>query len=305
LTAERDGLLLGLENVSSAYEAAGKDRDRLLEVMREKDAALAKAHAAAHRAAADKATLATDVATRDTTIAELQLAKERLTAAKTAAEASASEHRQHMREAEDKVVYLQKELQAAQSRGGDAIVLHTMQESRNVVDALKARMTVFEARETENLAALAAANAKVAKTKEEVAVLEKKLAKRDERVKQLKDELAAATASASAPKGSKTPLPLSLSRSASSSSTPMAYGGGEGEEGGSWTKAKEDLLQMLKSRASCTVCGGKRMKDTVITRCFHTFCKECVDERIRLRARKCPQCNQVFAESEVKPIYLT
>jgi E3 ubiquitin-protein ligase BRE1 len=74
-----------------------------------------------------------------------------------------------------------------------------------------------------------------------------------------------------------------------------------------YNKMRETLL--------CGVC-KERYKDTTISKCFHTFCGECVPPplsfnaiitlscrcvkaRLGVRNRKCPQCSAVFAENQV------
>ncbi|EGN99683.1 hypothetical protein SERLA73DRAFT_167589 [Serpula lacrymans var. lacrymans S7.3] len=60
----------------------------------------------------------------------------------------------------------------------------------------------------------------------------------------------------------------------------------------------EKLMSVLK----CSTC-KERFRSTVITKCMHTFCKECVDARISTRQRKCPTCNLSFAQSEAQQVY--
>ena len=62
-------------------------------------------------------------------------------------------------------------------------------------------------------------------------------------------------------------------------------------------------VQVLKSRLECPVCHF-REKSVVITRCRHLHCKECVEEQILNRSRKCPTCNQKFTEKEVGDVWL-
>ncbi|PAV18779.1 BRE1-domain-containing [Pyrrhoderma noxium] len=52
----------------------------------------------------------------------------------------------------------------------------------------------------------------------------------------------------------------------------------------------------------CNTC-KLRFKNTIITKCMHTFCKECVDQQITLRSRKCPYCSVSFGLSEVHMFY--
>ncbi|KAF9469928.1 BRE1 E3 ubiquitin ligase-domain-containing protein [Collybia nuda] len=58
------------------------------------------------------------------------------------------------------------------------------------------------------------------------------------------------------------------------------------------------LLKLLK----CSTC-QQNFRNTVITKCMHTFCKQCVDTRITTRQRKCPVCGLGFAQSEVQTIF--
>ncbi|KAF7315497.1 E3 ubiquitin protein ligase [Mycena indigotica] len=70
---------------------------------------------------------------------------------------------------------------------------------------------------------------------------------------------------------------------------------------------EEDLQNELKKAMSvlkCSTCKGIGFRDTVITKCGHTFCKSCIDSRLSTRQRKCPACNQPFAKEEVGQIFL-
>jgi E3 ubiquitin-protein ligase BRE1 len=58
------------------------------------------------------------------------------------------------------------------------------------------------------------------------------------------------------------------------------------------------LMSLLK----CSTC-KMRMRNTVIMKCMHTFCKECVETRLTLRNRKCPFCSLAFAQSDVQSIF--
>ena len=39
-------------------------------------------------------------------------------------------------------------------------------------------------------------------------------------------------------------------------------------------------------------------------RCRHMHCKQCVDERISNRSRKCPTCNNKFSDKDVEDVWL-
>ncbi|EPQ29486.1 uncharacterized protein PFL1_03241 [Pseudozyma flocculosa PF-1] len=64
-------------------------------------------------------------------------------------------------------------------------------------------------------------------------------------------------------------------------------------------EAKEAAFQMLM----CSTC-QESWRSRLITKCFHTFCQECVDSRIQTRQRKCPHCAIPFAVSDVQTLYL-
>jgi E3 ubiquitin-protein ligase BRE1 len=60
---------------------------------------------------------------------------------------------------------------------------------------------------------------------------------------------------------------------------------------------QSEQYEMLRTIAYCNVC-KRNLKNTVIKTCGHTFCEDCVAERLTLRARKCPNCNRAFGASD-------
>eukprot|EP01113_Clastostelium_recurvatum_P031545 TRINITY_DN3947_c0_g1_i6.p1 TRINITY_DN3947_c0_g1~~TRINITY_DN3947_c0_g1_i6.p1 ORF type:complete len:171 (-),score=39.56 TRINITY_DN3947_c0_g1_i6:25-537(-) len=79
-----------------------------------------------------------------------------------------------------------------------------------------------------------------------------------------------------------------------------ASGGGGGA---TMLAALEEELKESKSMMRCTVCND-RPKDTVIAKCFHTFCNQCIRTNLEIRKRRCPGCAKPFSESDVHAIYL-
>jgi chromosome segregation ATPase len=61
--------------------------------------------------------------------------------------------------------------------------------------------------------------------------------------------------------------------------------------------------EMLVRYMTCTQC-NINLKDTVITKCFHLFCRSCIDVNIKNRNRKCPSCNLTYGESDVHTVYM-
>jgi len=64
----------------------------------------------------------------------------------------------------------------------------------------------------------------------------------------------------------------------------------------------EEELRLLKQRMRCSVCND-RTKDTVIARCFHVFCHQCIQTNLQQRKRRCPGCTNKFSESDVHSLY--
>ncbi|OGE51280.1 hypothetical protein PENARI_c014G09544 [Penicillium arizonense] len=61
--------------------------------------------------------------------------------------------------------------------------------------------------------------------------------------------------------------------------------------------------EMLRTLALCTVC-RRNFKNTAIKTCGHVFCRECVDERVQSRSRKCPNCGKSFGSNDYMHITL-
>lgn len=60
-----------------------------------------------------------------------------------------------------------------------------------------------------------------------------------------------------------------------------------------------DDLKFWKGLVTCSQCDTRR-KNCVITKCFHTFCKECVQSNLTVRNRKCPTCKKNFGQGDVR-----
>ncbi|KAI0819960.1 BRE1-domain-containing protein [Trametes gibbosa] len=62
-------------------------------------------------------------------------------------------------------------------------------------------------------------------------------------------------------------------------------------------------INKCMSLLKCSTC-HMNMRNTVITKCMHSFCKACVEARIATRQRKCPACNVPFSQGEVQHLFL-
>lgn len=65
----------------------------------------------------------------------------------------------------------------------------------------------------------------------------------------------------------------------------------------------QEELVLYKKLMKCNSC-HIRDKNSVITKCMHVFCRNCLDNRIETRQRKCPNCGEPFGANDVKQIYL-
>jgi E3 ubiquitin-protein ligase BRE1 len=83
-------------------------------------------------------------------------------------------------------------------------------------------------------------------------------------------------------------------------------GGGTSNSTGSSNFSVDQLntqISVLKGRLACPVC-HYRDKECIIMRCRHMHCRQCVEERISNRSRKCPTCNNKFSEKDVEDVWL-
>lgn len=62
-------------------------------------------------------------------------------------------------------------------------------------------------------------------------------------------------------------------------------------------------VESLRRIALCPVC-SIRWKEIALRSCGHVHCKECTDERISSRSRKCPSCNRAFAVTDMFRVFL-
>ncbi|OAL51313.1 E3 ubiquitin-protein ligase-like protein bre1 [Pyrenochaeta sp. DS3sAY3a] len=61
---------------------------------------------------------------------------------------------------------------------------------------------------------------------------------------------------------------------------------------------------IMESLIKCLVCKSGNFKNTVIKTCGHMFCDECVQARLNVRARKCPNCNKAFGTNDTMRVHL-
>ncbi|KAL7693207.1 putative Zinc finger, RING-type, E3 ubiquitin ligase Bre1 [Plasmopara halstedii] len=73
---------------------------------------------------------------------------------------------------------------------------------------------------------------------------------------------------------------------------------------GELTDLERFELRDLQKVVNCSVCQDRR-KDVIISKCFHMFCKECIENNLKSRNRKCPTCKKMFGQDDVKTVWFT
>jgi E3 ubiquitin-protein ligase BRE1 len=75
-----------------------------------------------------------------------------------------------------------------------------------------------------------------------------------------------------------------------------------------WASSSDEVLleeiRTYKVKLNCPCC-STRKKDTVLTKCFHVFCSECIRSRYDSRLRKCPKCGAAFGANDFHKLYLS
>jgi E3 ubiquitin-protein ligase BRE1 len=214
----------------------------------------------------------------------------------------------------DELMSLQRQsLEAQHERADtlDAALRSAQQEAARVANAaegykadlrdLKAAHTALAARCDELTAREEAARAGEERAREQAATAQRRAERAKSSVNKLQAQLGGAVAAAAASEGA---------AAAAAAAEEGQYYGGSTAGGSAAAAATEGALllqeevQELRKVMRCSVCSA-RQKNCVITKCYHMFCKECVDENLRTRHRKCPACGKGFGADDVHAIWLT
>jgi len=90
---------------------------------------------------------------------------------------------------------------------------------------------------------------------------------------------------------------------ATSLSQKLARSKGGGLVAGFTAEQLSTQVSHLKNRLACPVC-NVRDKKCILLRCRHMFCKQCVDENVKNRSRKCPACGGRFDTKDIADVWL-
>mmetsp|Transcript_20506 Transcript_20506/g.56859 ORF Transcript_20506/g.56859 Transcript_20506/m.56859 type:complete len:850 (+) Transcript_20506:389-2938(+) len=69
-------------------------------------------------------------------------------------------------------------------------------------------------------------------------------------------------------------------------------------------KELEGEVDDMRTLLRCSVC-HERQKNVIITKCYHMFCKVCIQRNLDTRHRKCPGCGVGFGAQDVKNVFFT
>jgi E3 ubiquitin-protein ligase BRE1 len=64
----------------------------------------------------------------------------------------------------------------------------------------------------------------------------------------------------------------------------------------------DEQVAFWREKSICKVC-LEREKTTVLSKCWHTFCGDCIEQNLRDRHRKCPKCGAKFGEQDVHILF--
>ena len=62
-------------------------------------------------------------------------------------------------------------------------------------------------------------------------------------------------------------------------------------------------MKEYRKMRNCSVKTDKPKE--LVLRCGHLFSRQCVDDLVAARNRKCPICKKAFSNEEVRPIYFS
>lgn len=334
LREEAESSLAMYTDMASSWEAKDGDVKRLQEALQAATGEVAKATAAASKAMSDRAAVLHELQSRKAAADEADAAARSYASLIQQRDGMVGEWRDRCGAAEERCGRLERELTALERRlsavptgAGAASSSSAAQPWTDLVRDLQAQAAALSTRIAAATAAIDTAVAGEASARhslqaahEEASKLQSKLNRKEEKIKSLREErdtavakaTAAAAASAAAPSGEGGGDDAAGSGAGSASApatphhgmaTPLARPGGGGGAGGAASSGR-DLIEIMHLRKifKCPVC-NERQRDCVINKCHHTFCKTCVEGRIKARSRKCPSCNTVFADNQVEPIY--
>lgn len=66
---------------------------------------------------------------------------------------------------------------------------------------------------------------------------------------------------------------------------------------------RDEIIQELMKKLHCSVCPNQP-KEVALTRCGHMLSRQCVDQLVAQRSRKCPLCGLAFSSSDVLSVFL-
>jgi len=70
------------------------------------------------------------------------------------------------------------------------------------------------------------------------------------------------------------------------------------------TASGNTMLSITLGMLHCPVC-KLRYKGVVLNKCFHLFCKECIEDVMQKKTKKCPTCGEKINKDDIKTVFFT
>ncbi|KAI0562770.1 Histone ubiquitination protein [Gracilaria domingensis] len=71
---------------------------------------------------------------------------------------------------------------------------------------------------------------------------------------------------------------------------------------GSTDTVRDEIIRELRKKLNCSIVTNKP-KEVVLLRCGHLFSRQCTDNLIATRNRKCPICGETFGKDDVRSVF--
>jgi hypothetical protein len=291
LCAEKAEIMSMFDSVSVGFEAANSQAARALASAHAAEAEVTRLHAAAGRSATDRMSWSTAKTALERQLVDAHALADAANGVVLSQERVIEALRDSNAALEARVRELQHECSMLSAKAERQPAPESSQELRTQLVLLVQRT---EESMTQTGAATSRAieiSAELRRAQEELAMLQRRLAKRDAKISRLHEALAA-TSSGSTTSAPPPPLAL-LARSSSTYSVGGPEDATAASDDAHVSRMKEQQLGMLQAMLECSVC-RQNHKNAVITKCFHLFVSACFGVWVR-SAKPLPPSVQVLA----------
>jgi E3 ubiquitin-protein ligase BRE1 len=289
LQEEKAQLMAVVESVSSGYEASLAELEEKLLLIRARDAELLDCNRKLQQASAEKGLWE---AARSALESKATAAVEVATTAQRSVEAHLQVVESYVNQVsvrDARIVAMQTELSSLKMRHDK--VQQPTREVRMQIEEMQRQVALLMAQVSDLTTRLNTSEDAQRMAREQVVDAHKRMQQQELRIRKLKDKLLNNKPELEASFADLTPMKASRGLSA------PAEGGSE-----PLSRLKEDHFELLRQMLECSVC-RRNHKNVALLKCGHLFCKDCIDDRIKLRNRRCPACQLNFSNEDVKQVF--